>query len=422
MFRFISIIPAVLMIPAGFYLYFYFKRMAAFFHTDVKKRLVKALLIILSVVVAAQAMNIWGLGAVVVLYGIALAVVMDVVNFIISRVHKGRQNRMLSKTEMFDGPEVPDSAEQSGSVDLCGKGEMSGRVRMSGRTERSGSAYTVWKKVYRCGLMPLVCLALLMGYGYWNMAHVKQTHYTVSTEKNVRSEGYRIALITDLHFGTTMDANKLDAHCREIEAQQPDVIVLCGDIVDEATSLSQMQEAARILGGMTSEYGIFYVFGNHDRAWYSRNPAFTAQELEETLTSAGIHVLCDESYAVNDELTLIGREDRSFFGGNGRKNQEELLDGVDKDDFLLLLDHQPSELMENAAAGFDLQLSGHTHGGQIWPVGVVSDILGFGELNYGYEQMDDFQVIVSSGIAGWGYAVRTGSHSEYVIVDVGRKS
>ena len=412
MFRLISLIPAILIIPAGIYLYFYFRRMAAFFHADVKRRLVKVILIILSIVVAAQAINIWGLGAVVVLYGIMFAVIMDLVNLIICKIHKGHIGGSSSGgADMSDGqPGERKTGWESGMGNA-------GTLRRGADAAPSG-AFAVWKKIYCCGLVPLICLALIMSYGTWKMAHVTQRDYTVRTEKNIRDEGYRVALLSDLHFGTTMDADKLEEQCRRIEAQQPDLIVLCGDIVDESTSLSEMRSAAKILGSMASEYGVFYVYGNHDRAWYSRNADFTAQELEETLTSAGIHVLCDVTYAVNDELTLIGREDRSFFGGSGRKTQEELLSGVDMDDFLLLLDHQPSELKENAAAGFDLQLSGHTHGGQIWPVGVVSDILGFGELNYGYEQIDDFQVIVSSGIAGWGYAVRTGSRSEFVIVDI----
>lgn len=400
MFYLYSIVPAVLMIPVGIYLYFYFRRMAAFFHGDVKRRGVKAALIVVSVAVALLAVNIWGLGAVVVLYGVMFAVIMDVIDFVVCRVHGVRKRKA--------GAVIADG----GAVD----GTAVNGVRAEGTS--GGRGFARWKKIYSCGLVPLLCLALAMGYGYWNMAHVVEIDYTVTTAKNIRDEGYRIALISDLHFGTTMDAEKLQERCDEIEAAQPDLIVLCGDIVDEATTKAQMQSAAGILGAMASEYGVFYVFGNHDRAWYSDRAEFTAEELESALKAEGIHVLCDDTYVINDELTVIGREDRSFFGGSGRMTQAELLEGVDTSDFLLLLDHQPSELSANAQAGFDLQLSGHTHGGQIWPVGVISDILGFGELNYGYEQIGDFQVIVSSGIAGWGYAVRTGAHSEFVVVDV----
>ena len=117
-------------------------------------------------------------------------------------------------------------------------------------------------------------------------------------------------------------------------------------------------------------------------------------------------------------MAIAGRKDRSSYLLDGRVDAGTLLGNTDKDDFLILADHQPVELEENRRAGYDLQISGHTHGGQIWPVGLICDVLGFGEVNYGALKMDSMQVIVSSGIAGWGYPVRTGHHSEYVIVDI----
>lgn len=85
-----------------------------------------------------------------------------------------------------------------------------------------------------------------------------------------------------------------------------------------------------------------------------------------------------------------------------RKSSDELLEGVDTGDFLLLLDHQPVELDKNGAAGYDLQLSGHTHAGQMWPVGPLTTMLHLTEWNYGYRKQGSFQAVVTSGIAGWG--------------------
>ncbi|MBP2032075.1 putative MPP superfamily phosphohydrolase [Clostridium algifaecis] len=91
---------------------------------------------------------------------------------------------------------------------------------------------------------------------------------------------------------------------------------------------------------------------------------------------------------------------------------------MDLHKFILLLDHQPFELQKNDELGYDLQLSGHTHAGQIWPVGLLSDILRTNELNYGYKKLSNMQAIVSSGMAGWGYPIRTEANSEYVIIDI----
>lgn len=82
----------------------------------------------------------------------------------------------------------------------------------------------------------------------------------------------------------------------------------------------------------------------------------------------------------------------------------------------MLLDHQPGKLKENEEAGFDLQISGHTHAGQIWPTGPLMELMGINEINYGHRRLNTLDVIVSSGIAGWGYPVRTGGHSEYVMI------
>ena len=139
-------------------------------------------------------------------------------------------------------------------------------------------------------------------------------------------------------------------------------------------------------------------------------------ELRQTLLNSGIRVLEDEAVQVASQLTVVGRYDVSNV--SGRKGVRELLQGVDAASYIVLLDHRPLELEENASAGVDLQLSGHTHAGQIWPTGQLSELLGINEKNYGMATIGDFHAIVSSGIAGWGYAIRTGGHSEYVIVDV----
>ena len=95
-----------------------------------------------------------------------------------------------------------------------------------------------------------------------------------------------------------------------------------------------------------------------------------------------------------------------------------LLEGESGEGFHILADHQPNSLKDNALAGYDLMLSGHTHAGQIWPVGLLTELFGRDTRNYGYERIGGMDLIVSSGIAGWGYPFRTGKHCEYVIVRI----
>lgn len=278
-----------------------------------------------------------------------------------------------------------------------------------------GKSCRSWRYLYRLSLIPLLCTALLLGYGYQNMTHPIRTSYTVTTEKDIPPAGYRVAILSDLHYGSILKADTLQAVCREISREQVDLVILCGDVVDERTERSQLRQVFSILGDIESRYGIYYVYGNHDRATYTDSPAFTPEELTGALTENGIRVLRDEAVDIGTGLTLIGREDRSV---PGRLSVAQLADKADDSRFLLLADHQPQELEKKAQAGIDLQVSGHTHAGQIFPLGYISAFLGFNEMNYGLRSIDGMTAIVTSGLAGWGFPIRTQAHSEYVIAEI----
>ena len=252
---------------------------------------------------------------------------------------------------------------------------------------------------------------------YINMKDVHAVQYTIETQKQL-SQNYKVAFISDLHFPNTMNKNELIQYCNDISKENPDFVLLGGDIVDERTTLQQMQQTFQALSTIQNQYGIYYVYGNHDQALYASQPAFTPEILKQTIEQNNIHILCDDSIRIQDEITLIGRDDRS----HQRVSTSDLLQNVSSDDFLLLMDHQPVELDTNNQLQIDLQVSGHTHGGQMFPVGILSEWLGFGEMNYGYRQLSHMQVVVSSGIAGWGYPLRTGSQSEYLIINIQSQS
>lgn len=136
------------------------------------------------------------------------------------------------------------------------------------------------------------------------------------------------------------------------------------------------------------------------------------------MEAVGIMVLRENAVDIEKELLLVGRDDRTNPDAAGRVSGAALVNGVNQNEYLVLLEHQPRNLKENSALGFDLQLSGHTHGGQIAPVGWLYRLTGFGEWNYGLTSIDGLTVIVTSGMGGLNYPIRTGKHSEYVIVDI----
>lgn len=246
------------------------------------------------------------------------------------------------------------------------------------------------------------------------MNHVLKTEYLLETEKNLGN--YKVVLITDTHYGTIQDTEVLKNKIEEINMQNPDIVVLGGDIVEEGTSKEQMQEVFQVLGGITNHYGIYYVYGNHDRQPYTQNRSFTNEELEHAITENGIVILEDDYVEIRDDLVIAGRGDAAWGNVSGRASTEEILDGIDREKYIILADHQPVEAEENSEQGVDLEISGHTHAGQVWPVGILSELAGI--LNYGEYQEGACKVIVSSGFTGWGYPIRTEEHCEYVVINI----
>lgn len=354
-------LPLLAILPTGLYFYFFFKRIC---QTWVEPTLpIKIILSILTICFVMPLTYIWGVWTVIVYYLLAFCLLTDLIVWLV---------------------------------------------------KKSQNYHTRLMKIYHLGIIPILCLMLTLGYGYYHMKDIHVQQYSIYTQKQI-SQNYRVVLMTDLHFGNTMNKDELKTYCQQISLQKPDLVLLGGDIVDERSTHQQMLDAFEVLGDIKSQYGIYYVYGNHDEARYARTPHFSMIELAQTIEENDIHILSDQVVNIHGGMILAGRNDRSY---GQRETSQDLLKKSEDDRFILMLDHQPVDLKTNDELGVDLQLSGHTHGGQMFPVGVISNILGFGEMNYGYRQMSHMQVIVSSGIAGWGYPLRTGSQSEYVIVDI----
>ena len=141
----------------------------------------------------------------------------------------------------------------------------------------------IWSKIYTGLLIPLLFSIGIMVYGHINIMNIQQTYYRISTDKSIREEGYRIGLIADLHFGSSIDLEGLDAMCDEVSAAKPDIVILCGDIVDESTTRDEMIEVFKRLGNIKNTMGIYFVYGNHDCQTYVAKPSYTKEELAEKI-------------------------------------------------------------------------------------------------------------------------------------------
>ncbi len=266
----------------------------------------------------------------------------------------------------------------------------------------------------RSRLIALLLTIIIAILGTLNMSVVRRTEYTLESDRVTASEGYTVAFLSDLHYGTIQSPSVLEETVAELNALQPDLVILGGDLFEEGNDYDDLEEAFSLLGDLQARDGIYYIYGNHDRQFYSGHPAYTPEDIAAVAERFGITILCDEAVAIGEELLLVGREDLSRSYVSDRTSIDRITEGKEANRFLLVVDHQPSAFSESVAAGADLQLSGHTHAGQIFPGGRLLEL--FGGYVYGEYREEGTTLIVSSGVAGWGFPFRTERHCEYVLV------
>ena len=276
----------------------------------------------------------------------------------------------------------------------------------------------IWAFLYRSSILTLTITIVYLTYGYLNIKNIHNTEYLIESTK--LEESLKIAFISDLHMERTMDIKELNKHCTNIVKENPDLVLLGGDIIDEGTSLEGLRAVAKCFGEIPSKYGSYFIYGNHDNfgersIWRS---ILTRENIQEVFAEHNINILEDKIISVDNKITIIGRADASFRQDALRATLKELMKDVDTKEYTILVDHQPIELNGANDLGVDLMLSGHTHGSQLWPGTIVNNITNQYELNYGLKKIGNLNAIVSSGMGGFGGIFRTGSISEVVYITI----
>lgn len=283
---------------------------------------------------------------------------------------------------------------------------------------KDAGAYKGLRWLYRNGILTVIVMAVYFGYGFYNMGRIVPAYYTVTANDNI-SQDYKVVLIADTHYGTIQGEELFQQEIKKINQLKPDLVVLDGDITEEGTTNASMKRIYKAAGRIKAKYGTYFVYGNHDKQYYTDNKTYSISELEKTIRSNGIKILEDRSVKIGKDMLLIGRTDYSE--PSGRKSIKTLIKEAPVKDpaFTLVADHQPRQMDANAKAGVDLQISGHTHGGHVFPLGTLFDIVGYE--NYGEYTHGKMKLIVTSGFAGWGYPFRTQHHCEYAVIDIKNK-
>jgi hypothetical protein len=266
--------------------------------------------------------------------------------------------------------------------------------------------YQQVKYIIGASVTGLVAVAVLLGHINSIMPRVVTLDLPVPARAS-KLERLNIVAVTDIHLGTIVGRSRFDGIVGKINSMDPDLVLLPGDIVDEDLTPVIRQNLGESLKSIKSRYGVFAVTGNHE--FIGGAPKACSYLIEHKIA-----MLRDESVKVADSFFLVGREDRSCgqFGGHERKPLSEIMKNVDRNYPVILMDHQPFQLNEAAEQGIDLQISGHTHDGQLWPLNYIVNRIY--ELAWGYKKKSNTHYYVSDGVGTWGPPVRIGNRPEIV--------
>jgi predicted MPP superfamily phosphohydrolase len=252
-------------------------------------------------------------------------------------------------------------------------------------------------------------VALTLVYGAWNATRLRTVDLEIRLpRRSGRVDRLTVVAASDLHLGELVGQRRLEKVVRQMNDLAPDVVVFAGDIVDESVTEEMEARLGGVMRRLRAPQGIFAALGNHESySGLARNVA--------CLRACGVTVLQDEAVEVAGALRLVGRRDPSSLATQEvRLSIPGILNrsGTASDLPVVVLDHQPVRLGEVVAAGAEFQISGHTHDGQIFPIGLINSLIY--ELNWGYLKKGGTQFYVSSGAGTWGPPVRIGSRAEIV--------
>jgi len=262
-------------------------------------------------------------------------------------------------------------------------------------------------------IMTAVLTAVFTLYNIINMQTITARYHRISSPK--LKQEYRLIFFADLHYGSAQSTKTVDKALDEIKDLHPDYLLLGGDITDENTEKEEMEYIYSKISSL--DIPVYFIYGNHDRQEKAEEKLgarkYSEDELENVILSNGINILYESFVEINDDLILLGREDPSH---PDKRKEVKDLPSFPQDRYLLVVDHTPYQNDEIIELKADLQLSGHTHAAQFFPIVTIYKIL---DLNvYGDYYIGNTHLYVSSGISGWALPLRSEEHCNYEVVDL----
>jgi predicted MPP superfamily phosphohydrolase len=256
----------------------------------------------------------------------------------------------------------------------------------------------------------LSVLVLFTGFslvGNYRFRHPAVQQVNLEVPKGDGQSGtLTIAVASDVHLGNIIRKNRLKKYVELLNSQDADIILLAGDLIDHSMRPVEARKMDEELRKLKARYGVYAIFGNHE--YYG-----DVEKAVQFYARSGIRLLRDSAVTIDNRFILVGRDDISQ---RRRKPLESILSGFSARLPKILLDHNPARLDDALKNQIDLQLSGHTHNGQIFPLNLFARRIF--ALSYGFRKTGKTNYYVSSGLGLWAAPVRIGTQSEIVRVQM----
>lgn len=282
--------------------------------------------------------------------------------------------------------------------------------------------------VISIGSVVVACAVATCLYGIFNARNIKVNEYSVTVNKSCGSDKHlKAVLVADLHMGYAIGVDHITNMVEKINQQNADIVIIAGDIFDNSYDGMDDPEGIKAqLKSIKSKYGVYAVYGNHDIDekilmgftfdWGGKQ--LHNEKMTNFMKECNIKLINDESVLINDEFYLVGRRDTDKPGTEDGTRAEisELTKDLDKTKPIFVLSHEPDELQKTADAGADIDFSGHTHDGQLFPGNLTIGL--FWENPCGMIKKDNMYSIVTSGVGVYGTFMRVGTDAEICSVDI----
>lgn len=252
-------------------------------------------------------------------------------------------------------------------------------------------------------LSVLLLTVVYMVPAVYNATHLQTVSYDVRIDKSCDADTMTAAVVADFHIGGGARHSELDQMAELLEEAQPDVILIAGDICDSSSSVYDLEYMESVLSKLNSRYGVYYAEGNHEKECrYDATPY---------LERAGVTILKDEGVRLENGVNLVGRKNAL------QESAEQILQGcgLDAGAPTIVFQHRPRGLSQLDGVA-DLAICAHTHGYSFPFVGITMPIVQ--DVIYGQQMFGQTNVVVTSGIAEWGYRTKWPSRSEITLINM----